>query len=134
MFATRRRRAVAWLGLLALILDALVPIHLALDVVAVLNAGHAHGARVAEGDAARAILATIVGHHASPDRAPGHHRHHRDCAVCGAAGTLAAFAPAAPAMLPVRSAAAQPLLLAARSAVFAGASATPYRSRAPPIG
>jgi hypothetical protein len=133
----KRWRAKIWftrLGLLALALNALVPVHLAFDLAEAL--GSACQAAHEEGDRAeRHLLALISGHREAECQADEHgphgHSHHHDCAVCSALGTLAGLAaPAlvvlsapAPAALP----AALPLDQHKAFGTFAG-----YRSRAPP--
>ena len=124
----------AWLGIIALSLNALVPIHLAFDLADALTASdHAEDADAGH-DLANSVLALLVGHHHDQDRSAPHKPHHHDdgCAVCGAVGTLAGFAPAAVAQL------------AAPGSVFAAtfgfveppapqlAPVIIYRSRAPP--
>jgi Protein of unknown function (DUF2946) len=129
----------AWLGVIALSLDALVPIHLAFDLAHALEtAAHRGGSSAAERDFSERLLTLVTGHHdedtasggktSSPDK-----HHHPDCAVCSSLGTLAGFAPAAivPPSIPIRVEA--PILLAAIASEPPAAPATAYRSRAPPI-
>lgn len=125
----------AWLGFIALGLNALVPIHLAFDLADALTASD-HGEDAgAHNDFARSVLALLVGHHHDEDRSASHQPHHHNdgCAVCGAIGTLAGFAPAAVPQL------------AAPDSVFVAtlefvdppapqlAPVITYRSRAPPL-
>src|SRR5215472_14106643 len=85
----------AWLGVIALGLNALVPIHVVFDLAyALVPDGHEDAA--ADHDLVRCLLALAIGHHDDDtDQPRGHRDHHHDCAVCGAIGTLAGFAPAA---------------------------------------
>jgi hypothetical protein len=128
----RRRnwpRPAAWLGIIALGLNALVPIHLAFDLADTLAPAHHAPAAPAELD--RQILAFLCGHEADSDhhgKPGGHH----DCPVCAAAATLAALA------LPTVAALAGPTATAVRPAAPPVVAASPailaaaYRSRAPP--
>jgi hypothetical protein len=127
----KRRALVAWLGLFALLLDALVPIHLAFDLAESLGLDRAP---IAAADPMRPLLAELVGHESQPDKPDRDHHHHHDCAVCAAAGTLGAVTAPSPAALPVPTLAAQPILLAALRVAPPGASFAAYRSRAPPLG
>lgn len=127
----QRRRIAAWLGVLALVLDALVPIHLAFDLAETLGADRAP---IAATDPTRQLLAEFVGHESRPDKPDRDHHHHHDCAVCAAAGMLGAFTAPPPVAHPPPTLTTQPLLLAALRAVLPGACPSAYRSRAPPIG
>jgi hypothetical protein len=132
----RRRKRIslaAWLGFVALGIQALVPIHLAFDLVAALDQG---GTKPAHADRPEGeLLAALAGHHHprnNPNR--GSDSHHADCMVCNSLGTLGTLAPPLPAALP------SPVLLpsapafAALPTKLAGASPAGYFSRAPPIG
>jgi hypothetical protein len=133
MISRRQRHAIAaWLAMLALFLNALVPIHLSFDLVDALNASQAHGSHAV--NPSHELLAHLVGHEGRPDQHGRDHHHRTDCAVCSSVSTLAAFAAPPPAMLPAPNAAAQPTVLAMGRAAFAGAFSAPYRSRAPPLG
>jgi hypothetical protein len=134
MISRRQRHAIAaWLAMLALLLDALVPIHLSFDLVDALNTGHAHGGLNA-GAPSHELLAQLVGHEGHPHQHGRDHHHRTDCAVCSAASTLAGFAAPSPVMLPAPNTVAQPVLLAMACTAFAGSFPAPYRSRAPPLG
>jgi hypothetical protein len=130
----RLRVAAAWLGVLALGLDALVPIHLAFDV-----ANAAAPARYREHHTGRdfvaALLTLATGHHdaGGAGGAPDKDRHHDVCAVCGAAATLAGFAPAAipPLAAPAHLGAVVQAAPAAEAPHASPLAA--YRSRAPPV-
>ena len=125
----------AWLGVIALSLDALVPVHLAFDLAHTFEtATHREASSPAEHDFSWRLLALVTGHQ-DADRKAGSHvkHHHENCPVCSSLGTLAGFAPAAttPLSVPIRVEA--PILLTAIASEPLGAPVTVYRSRAPPI-
>ena len=129
-----RRRCIGWaasFGVLALAVNALVPVHIAFDLAAALGAANDH-----------ALLAKLTGHHRH--HADGHSHHHDGkpandgkssgpaCAVCLTLATLAGFASAAViALLPRRPATLSFNLAPVCHLGAAGALA--YRSRAPPL-
>lgn len=121
--ALRRHRMAAWLGMLALAVNALVPIHLAFDLAA------------AYGAAPERHLAAEAGGHRHPAGPADRHgdRHRSDCPVCSSLGSLISLAPAAaPALaVPVRFATPIPVAAAAEPHGFVRAAA--YWSRAPPF-
>ncbi len=128
-----------WLGVIALGVNALVPIHLAFDLdhafEAVAQRQHAPALRH---DLSWRLLALLTGHldgDESPgDKTDGHSKHHHpDCAVCSSLGTLAGFAPAMAVPLPTPTRIEAPMLLAAADRAPPAATALAYRSRAPPI-
>ena len=129
-------RLAAWLGVIALGLNALVPIHLAFDLAeAFAPAPHAPAAATGLD---WQIFAFLSGHGADGDHDQDHHQHdgkpgRHDCPVCAVAGTLVALSLPAVAALPVPAAAALRLavhtVVAAPPAILAAA----YRSRAPPL-
>jgi hypothetical protein len=129
----RRASWAVWLALLALCLEALVPIHLALDLDEALGAAR----RVAP-DAARhgfewRLLALAVGHD-NGDGRPERDHHGPTCPAFAAIGVLSGFAIVAPPVLPATA-----VVVALPSfAVMVGepgrAPAAGYRSRAPPLG
>jgi len=129
----------AWLGVIALSLNALVPIHLAFDLGQALETGtHRKAPRAAEDDFSRHLLTLVTGHHdedaPSEGKADGHGKHHHaDCAVCGSLSTLTGFAPAGvvPLSVPIRI--EIPVMLAAIASEPQTAPAAAYHSRAPPI-
>jgi hypothetical protein len=130
----RRRRApwAVWLAVLALGLNALVPIHLALDLGEALGAAHP-GARGADGHGLEwRLLAFATGHDAGDGRPDGD-RHPPTCPVFGALGALGGCAVVAAPVLPA------PALVEASPALPAlaekpdPAPAAAYRSRAPPL-
>jgi hypothetical protein len=126
----------AWLGLLALAVNALVPVHLAFDLVEALAPAR-QSADEEAGGAERHLLALLSGHRVSESPADEHNKHqhgHRDqtgCPVCSAFGALTGLALPTSVLLPVADAAG--LAAALRATEFEPAG-TPvgYRSRAPP--
>jgi hypothetical protein len=125
----------AWLGVIALSLDALVPIHIAFDLAHTFQAAtHREASSPAEHDFSWRLLALVTGHQDADGKAGSHAKHHReDCPVCSSLGTLSGFAPAATAPLSVPIRVETPILLATIASEPPGAPATAYRSRAPPI-
>ncbi len=125
----------AWLGVIALSLDALVPIHLAFDLAHTFEtATHQKDSSPAEHDFSWRLLALVTGHQDADGKAGSHVKHHSEnCPVCSSLGTLAGFAPAATAPLSVPIPVETPILLATIAREPPGAPATAYRSRAPPI-
>jgi hypothetical protein len=128
----------AWLGIVALSLDALVPVHLAFDLArASETAAHREDSSAGTRDFSWRLLALATGHHheevPSGGSSDDHFKHHHpNCAVCSSLGTLAGFAPAAavPLSVPIRVEA--PILHAAIASEPPAAPAVAYRSRAPP--
>jgi Protein of unknown function (DUF2946) len=121
-----------WLGVIALGLNALVPIHLAFDLAhALAPERHDDG----DHDFVRCLLTLVTGHHdEDEDQSPAHKdHHHADCAVCGAIGTLAGFAPAAAVLLAVPILVYAPTLPTAEAGAPHTPSLAAYRSRAPPL-
>jgi len=91
----RKMRALAWLGILALGLQAYIPIHLANDIVHAVNdvlaaeaqkAGHASAANPSADDSDDCDDSL-------PSRVP--HSHHRDCAISLTASGASVFMQAA---------------------------------------
>jgi hypothetical protein len=126
----------AGLGLLALALNALVPVHLAFDLAEALAPVQNYPAHDGAGGTERQLLALISGHREAEKPADehgkdGHSHHHHDCPVCGALGALVGFALATPVVLPTPLPTTLP---AAPPSVQHRAAGTPagYRSRAPP--
>ena len=130
----RKWRARTWaarLGLLALALNALVPIHLSFDLAAAFETPAHCGTPVAGDGAERHLLALLSGHHGASGKSDEHSKHHA-CPVCSALGSLAAFAP------PVSMALSAPApedLPTAHFLVQTERLGPPaaYRSRAPPL-
>ena len=132
----RKWRGTIWaarLGLLALALNALVPVHLAFDLTGASEPTYLCGTNAQVDSGERHLLALLTGHR-DADGKPVEHGKHQACPVCSAIGSLAVFAP------PTAAALSFPLpvgLPAAHSVIQAeqrvGAPAA-YRSRAPPVG
>ena len=124
--------------MIALALNALVPIHLAFDLAEALAVppfkhvhGHAHSHRH-PGEHSLLVLLTGHSHAADHQRQPDRdHGKPPACAVCSAVTALAGFAPAAPAMLSPPVAFDMPLLPSAVAGWTSGVLLA-YRSRAPP--
>jgi len=121
----------ARLGLVALALNALVPIHLAFDIAEALEAPQCSAHHTEVDNAERHLLALLAGHHDANGKSDEHGKHHA-CPVCSALGSLAVFAP------PAATALSAPTPGDLRTAHFLvqteriGAPAA-YRSRAPPL-
>jgi hypothetical protein len=126
----RGRTWAARIGLLALALNALVPIHLAFDIAEALEAPQC-SAHAEVDNAERHLLARLAGHREANGKSDEHGKHHA-CPVCSALGSLAAFAPPAATALSIPAPAALPT---AHFLVQTERFGTPpaYRSRAPPL-
>jgi hypothetical protein len=126
----RGRIWAARLGLLALALNALVPVHLAFDLAEAFEPAQHCGVNVEVGGAEQRLLALLSGHRETDDTSDEHGKHHA-CPVCSALGALAGFAPPAPTALldlfPVGLLTTHFVVQAERVGDPAG-----YRSRAPP--
>jgi len=115
----------AWLGMLAVALNALLPIHAAGDI-----AHAAYHLALAAHTAAGAEQAAY--HHEHP-AGPGHHHHDGACPICAAA----AAAPP-PATLPTAIGLAAPTLCAVSVStttaeiIHLGVALSPYAPRGPP--
>ncbi len=128
----RRVRWAAWVGLLALAFNALVPVHIAFDLAEAADAGYPHGAHSHAHSIEWIALARISGHGGGHGKSHEHgNGHPAACAVCSALGVLAAFAPAAAVALLLPPSAALPAVSAAIGSEPAGVPLA-YRSRAPP--
>jgi hypothetical protein len=126
----------AWLGFLALAVNALVPVHLAFDLAEALAPAR-HSADEEAGGAERQLLALLSGHREAESSADKHrkhqhgHRDHHGCPVCSAFGALTGVVLPTSVLLPVLNATGSAAALPATEIEPAG---TPpgYRSRAPP--
>jgi hypothetical protein len=127
----------AWLGMIALGFNALVPIQLAfglaIDLAHARECGHHEGAPAARHSPGWWVLALLTGHDETADPSHSHKGLHPTVgAVCAAIGTPAGFTPPAVAALPLPASLAE----AAVSVVVAEnqlpATPSAYRSRAPP--
>jgi hypothetical protein len=132
-------RGTIWaarLGLLALALNSLVPIHIAFDLAEALGAAHHRTAdtHAEVGSVERHLLALLTGHGEADHEHGEHGKHHHGtaCPVCSALGALAGFTP------PVQVVVAAPVLVGLPTTLPAiegeplGIFAAAYRSRAPP--
>ena len=79
----RGRIWAARLGLLALALNALVPVHLAFDLAEAFEPAQHCGTHVEAGGAERRLLAMLSGHPEADGTSDEHGKHHA-CPVCGA--------------------------------------------------
>jgi len=136
----RRRHSVRWAaraGILALALNALVPVHLAFDLSEALASIH-HGAAKSESHSFEwRALAALIGHtadDADDGDDDGHHGHHHDatCPVIAAFGALTGLMTTTAPVLaqPLAVAVADPPMPVANLSAIAPSIA--YRSRAPP--
>ena len=125
----RGRIWAARLGILALALNALVPVHLAFDLAEAFKPAQLCSAHAEVGDAERPLLALLSGHR-DDGKSDKHHKHHA-CPVCSALGALAGLPPPSPTALAVPLPAGLP---AAHFVIQAERARVPaaYRSRAPP--
>jgi hypothetical protein len=120
----------ARLGLLALALNALVPIHLSFDLAAAFGTPAHCGAKVAADGAERHLLAWLSGHHGANGKSDEHGKHHA-CPVCSTLGALAGFVPPTLMALSVALPAGLPRTMSVIEGESVGAPAA-YYSRAPP--
>jgi hypothetical protein len=128
----RRASWAIWLAVLALGLNTLVPIHLALDLDEALGIAHRAAPAAAHHGFEWRLLALAAGHDIGDGRPDSDHRH-PICPAYAALGALGGFATVA---TPVLSA----LVLVATLPLFAALFGEPdrptvagYRSRAPPL-
>ncbi len=122
-----------WLGVLALALNALVPIHVAFDLAEAFGAAKPHGTHSDAHSAEWSVLAHLSGHSETGGKSREQGKGQpTPCPVCSALSTLAGFVPVAVVALPLPPPAAVPAALAAIGGETASAPLA-YRSRAPPI-
>jgi hypothetical protein len=126
----RGRIWAARLGLLALALNALVPIHLAFDISGAFEAQQC-SAHAQVDNPERHLLALLTGHRDANGKADEHAKHHA-CPVCSALGALAGLTPPASPTLAFPLPAGLPAAHVVAQAESFGAP-TAYRSRAPPL-
>jgi hypothetical protein len=129
----RRASWAIWLALLALGLDALVPIHLALDLDEALGAAHRAAPRGVHHGFEWRLLALATGHEIGDGEPDGDH-HHPPCPAFAALGALGGFAMVAPPALPAPALAAAMPAPPPLAAIPDRTAAAAYRSRAPPLG
>jgi hypothetical protein len=127
----------AWLGVIALCLDMLVPIHfafgLATGVADARECGHYEGSAPPSHDAAWWALALLTGQQPGTDPSHSHAGFHPAAAVfCGATGVLAGFTPPIAAALPVPPQLENPRATIVVATNPAQTLPAGYRSRAPP--
>ena len=134
----KKWRGTVWaarLGLLALALNSLVPIHIAFDLAEALAPAHQRNihTHTETGSTERHLLALLVGHQHVGGKSHEHGKHHgAACPVCSALGALAGFAATASTALSAPASAALPTALPVTETVLTRAPAS-YRSRAPPV-
>lgn len=118
----------AWLGILALSLNLLIPIHLILDL------GDVRDDEPSSPIQADNFLAALVGHREGGGELPGGDHRHVNCAVCGTLAALTGIAPTAGIALPMPG--VTPAIVRAPAGIGypTPAPPPPYRSRAPPLG
>lgn len=130
----QRRAWAAGLALFALVLNSLVPVHLAFDLAEALGTAAKHGAPAGHHSLEWRLLARLMGHEAGDGKSLPHDRGHKAaCPAYSALGTLAGFAPAVPATLPAPLAIAMARVFSPGQHALPAAPASPYRSRAPPL-
>jgi hypothetical protein len=130
----RRCSVIAALGILALSVNALVPVHLSFDLADALAGDRLEQANLHHQHDGRDLLAALAGHRDSGGKSRGSsHRGHVDCFVCGSLSALAGFAGTAGVGLPTPALVDARALLASAIVELRGTSLTAYRSRAPPI-
>jgi hypothetical protein len=128
----RRASWAIWLAVLALGLQTLVPIHLALDLGEACAGPHRAASGAADHPPDWRLLALATGHDIGDGRPDRDHRH-PICPAYAALGALGGFATvAAPALPALLWAEALPPLLALVDEPDP-APAAAYRSRAPPL-
>jgi hypothetical protein len=129
----RRATWAVWLAVLALVLEALVPIHLALDLDEALGGAHRAAPGAVQHGFEWRLLALAVGHEIG-DGEPDSDHHHPVCPAFAALGALGGFAMVAPPALPAPGVVVSPPMLAATTDAPRRAPAPAYLSRAPPLG
>ena len=129
----RGRVWAARLGLLALVLNALVPVHLAFGLAEAFEPAHLCGARIAAGNVEQHLLALLSGHRDADGKSDERGKHHGTaCPVCSSLGSLTGLAQPSPTALPVPLPAGLRATLSVIEGESRGAPAA-YRSRAPPL-
>jgi Protein of unknown function (DUF2946) len=126
----RRSSWAAWLGVAALVLNALVPVHLAFDMAEAFAPEPHKPAQAANHGLEWRLVATLTGHLA-PDGDDDHH-HHPDCPVCSAFGALVGLMAADHPVLAVALAVAAAPPAVAVNDWHDDSPAAAYNPRAPP--
>jgi hypothetical protein len=129
----RRASWAIWLAVLALGLEALVPIHLALDLDEAVASGHRSAPGADRHSFEWRFLAIAAGH-VDADGRPERDRHGPACPAVAAIGVLSGFAIVAPPALPATAVVAALPSFAVMVGEPGRAPAAGYRSRAPPLG
>jgi len=131
-----RSKWAAWLGVFALGLNALVPIHFAFDLADALAPLHHQPIEGAGGGPDPLLLALIWHHHHAGEDNDGDHDgkpSDHACPVCVAAGNLIGLGlPAAP-PLPVLVAATRVIAVVPLAVLRGSVAAAAYHARAPPL-
>jgi hypothetical protein len=128
----RRWRGSIWatrFGILALVLNALVPVHIAFDLAEPFEAQQC-SAHTEIDNAERRLLALLSGHHVANGKSHEHSKRHA-CPVCSTLNALGGFVLAAPPALSFPTPAGLPAAHFVIQAERVHAPAA-YRSRAPP--
>jgi hypothetical protein len=129
----QRASWAVWLALVALVLQTLVPIHLALDLDEALDGVHCAAPWAGDHGLGWRLLALAAGHDGGDGNPECDHRH-PICPAYAALGALGGFATVAPPLLSGHA----PVKALPAFATFAGepghAPVSGYRSRAPPRG
>jgi hypothetical protein len=130
----RLKAIAAWLGVIALGFNALVPVHLAFDLADAIAPAYHHAGAEADHDFVRSLLTLLIGHDEDQDQPASNKQHHHDhCAVCAAVGTLAGFAPVTVVPLAVPASVYIARLTVAPLALPRPAPPAAYHARAPPF-
>jgi hypothetical protein len=129
----RRASWAIWLALLALGLDALVPIHLALDLDESFGVAHRAAPAATRHGFEWRLWALATGHDDGDGKPDGDHQH-PICPAFAALGALGGFATVAPPALPAPAVVAAEPALAAIAGAPRREPVAAYRSRAPPLG
>jgi len=132
-----QRHGVRWAacaGILALALNAFVPIHLAFDLGEALAPAHRDAAAPEDHGVQWRVIAALIGHDAHDADETDDHGHHHDstCPVIAAFGALTGLVTATVPTIAQSIDVARIDLPAPVMARPADAPSVPYRSRAPP--
>jgi hypothetical protein len=118
---------------LALLVNALVPIHIAFDLAEALQTTQPRSTHSKAHGTEWSVLAQLSGHSETDGKSHEHGKGHPvPCPVCSVLGALAGFTPPSVVALPLPPPAALPVALAAIASEPANAPLA-YRSRAPPV-